>query len=703
MSNTFSKAAENIRQALKTKTGLTAFFWIILLILGFLTENYWYRYNFASNKLAHEKRAEISEKIAINRHLLFLLENLERPILKATLFLWSQDKTGKEDNAMESDRNTLLQSNSTTKKPFEEEESSFISAKGEWDAFFVTNLKLAASPFYKKIRKETEAEVSQASEIFRLLKIYSESRDLGVFSSAMKLIRTYEVALSSTMEDIEIKLNEMSEIHLEAQRDDEKILIEMEKLRKMAMIFFAVIAITVVFIQLFQIGAIEKLRFQFEESAKTLTLLDDVKNGITSSSSFREALVQSIEIILERLHWEAGHAYLIKEESNKIVPSNEWCIKGGKEAEFEALRNITAKTEFVTGDGIIGRVVASKKSECIPNIKKVDWKRFHRIIEVAPHQIRGAWAFPILTEEGEVVAAFELYSFEEKRPNADTIKMVEFIGSQLGAAFKRKRIETDLENLLKELNERNAKLEANASILQEAKEKAEKALLQKNKLVSLVSHDLRLPLATIISFSDILLQGPEGLQGEQQASILNRIKGCCEDQLSMIDQLLDVSRLQNRGFEPNYTMENARLLAVSAKQHLTHLADKKGIKLIVDISKDLTIYVDQFLMEGVLKNLIANAIKFCRKGDEIRVYDLVEKPVTLVASDTGIGIAKERLKKIFDMKDKAVSTQGTAGEKGTGLGLPLCREIIEAHGGTIEVESAPGEGSKFYIHIPESK
>lgn len=702
MSNIFSKAADNIRQALKTKTGLTAFFWIILLVLGFLTENYWYRYNFASNKLAHEKRAEISEKIAINRHLLFLLENLERPILNATLLLWGQDKTAKEGNAPDSDSSRPLLQNSTAKKPFEEEESNFLSATGEWHAFFGTNLKLSENPFYKKVRKETEAEVSQASEIFRLLKIYSEARDFSVFSTAMKLIKSYETALSSTMEDIEIKLNEMSVMHLEAQREDEKILDEMEALRKMAMIFFAVIAISVVFIQLFQIGAIEKLRFQFEESAKTLTLLDDVKNGITRSSSFREALVQSIEIILERLHWEAGHAYLVKEETNKIVPSNEWCIKGGKEAEFEALKNITAKTEFVTGDGIIGRVVASKKSECIPNIKKVDWKRFHRIIEVAPHQIRGAWAFPILTDEGEVVAAFELYSFEEKRPNADTLKMVEFIGSQLGAVFKRKRIETDLENLLNELNERNAKLEANARILQEAKEKAEKALLQKNKLVSLVSHDLRLPLATIISFSDIILQGKKGLQGEQ-ISMLNRIKGCCEDQLSMIDELLDVSRLQNRGFEPNYTVENARLLAVTAKQHLTHLAEKKGIKLVVDISRDLSIYVDQFLMEGVLKNLIANAIKFCRKDDEIRVYDLPEKPVTLVVSDTGVGIDSERLKKIFNMKDKTVSTQGTAGEKGTGLGLPLCREIMAAHGGTIEVESAPSEGSKFYIHIPSSK
>lgn len=701
MHNILAKTMDNIRHALKTKTGLTTFFWIVLLVFGFFTENYWYSNNLASNRRAHEKRSDISKKIALNRQLLSLLEKLERPILSAALPFWLQEKTTEVENVSASNGHPGL-SESTPKKPFEEEESNFLSAEGEWNEFFKTNFKLSESPFYQKIKKETGQEVSLAGEIFRLLKIYSESQDPKVFSSTMESIKKYEAALNSTLDDVEIKLSELSEIHLEAQREDEKILEKMGELREVALFFFAVLAITVILIQLFQIGASEKLRLKFEESTKTLALLDEVKNSIAKSSSFREALVQSIEIILEKLHWEAGHAYLVKEETNKIVPSNEWCIKGGKEMEFEALKNITEKTEFIAGDGIIGRVVASRKSECIPNIKKVDWKLFHRIIEVAPHQIRGAWAFPILTEEGKVVAAFELYSFEEKRPNAETIKMMEFIGSQLGAAFKRKRIETDHENLLMELNERNAKLEANAKRLEEAKEKAEKTLLQKNKLVSLVSHDLRLPLATIISFSDIILQGPEGLQNEQQVSIVNRIKGCCEDQLCMIDQLLDVSRLQNRGFNPDYTMENARLLAINAKQHLTHLADKKGIKLVVDISKDLAIHVDQFLMEGVVKNLIANAIKFCRKGDEIRVYDLPENPVTIVVSDTGIGVDEERLKKIFDLNNKIVSTPGTSGEKGTGLGLPLCREIMEAHGGYIKANSTPGKGSKFFIHIPVS-
>ncbi len=447
----------------------------------------------------------------------------------------------------------------------------------------------------------------------------------------------------------------------------------------------------------------EKLKLQLEESNKSLMLLDEVKNRIANSSSFSEALVKSIELILEKLHWGAGHAYLLKDNAETISPSNQWCLKKEDEAEFEALKKITAKTEFKIGEGIIGRAVESKSSECIPNIKNADRKLFRRILEGAPTKIKGAWAFPILTEDGKVVAAFELYSFEEKVPNDSTITMMEFIGSQLGAAFERKQTETNMENLLHDINDRNVELEANAKKLSMAKERVEKALLQKNKLVSLVSHDLRSPLSTIINFADILLLSLKSKASEdEQKLMVERIAACCIGQLEMIDELLDISRLQNRGFDPNYTEEKAWFLAINAKEHLSPLADKKGVKLSVDISHELMITVDQFLFEGVLKNLISNAIKFCEKGDEISVCQLPDRPVTIVVSDTGMGIEKDRLPGLFDYEGGSTSsTTGTAGEKGTGLGLPLCRDIMEAHEGSIAVESVPGKGTKFFLHIPE--
>ncbi len=684
MNNFFSDIADNINEALKTRTGLTAIFLVGLLVAVYVTGNFWYDFDVKLSKLAHEKRSEISHKIEANQALLTHIASLTGPVFNGL---------------------TNILHEPLAHPTIEEERSNFLAAAESIREFYQVNEKYLEGEFAQENKRRIYQEMAKGEGIFESIRKYSLPEGKEFLHQAVGQIEDFEAAMNSIAEDIEGRLSELSEDILAATHEDEKLLEDMKNIIQLALIFVGILALALVFVQLIKIGKSEKLKHELVESKKTLELLDEIKNTITKSPSFSEALEWSMDVIRERLGWNAAHAYLVDRDAGKIVPSNKWRLKKEDEPEFEELIRMTEKTEFRIGEGIIGRVVDSQKSDCIPNIKKVDRELFHRIIEGAAHNIKGVWAFPILTEEQEVVAAFELFSFEEKKPNSENIRMMEHIGSQLGAAFVSKHVATQMEELYREISEKHEKLELNAKKLNTAKERMEKALLQKGKLVSLVSHDLRSPLATIINFSEILLlAGEKKTGGEEQKSILERIIGCCRDQLNMIDELLDASRLQSRGFDPNYTVEKAWFLAINAKSHLAPLAEKKGIKLSVDISEDLMITVDQLLFEGVLKNLISNAIKFCEKGDEIRISSVPEKPVTIVVSDTGIGIDEERLAKIFDYKGEAASTTpGTAGEKGTGLGLPLCRDIMEAHEGSIEVKSELGKGTRFFLHIPERR
>ena len=130
------------------------------------------------------------------------------------------------------------------------------------------------------------------------------------------------------------------------------------------------------------------------------------------------------------------------------------------------------------------------------------------------------------------------------------------------------------------------------------------------------------------------------------------------------------------------------------------MAEKKGISLENTVSESCRLYADPDLFGEVLRNLLANAVKFCRKGHQINLFCLEEQPTTLVVEDNGVGISKKNQAKIFRLDEK-ISTVGTAGEHGTGFGLPFSSELMQAHGGSLTVVSEEGKGSSFFARLPE--
>jgi signal transduction histidine kinase len=221
----------------------------------------------------------------------------------------------------------------------------------------------------------------------------------------------------------------------------------------------------------------------------------------------------------------------------------------------------------------------------------------------------------------------------------------------------------------------------------------------KNRFFSIISHDLKSPFTTLLGMTSMMSQMADNFSKEKLVEYAVNVNEAGDTVFELLQNLLEWSRLQMEGdmIEPqiislhDITQENINILSPMAKG--------KDITLKSTIKKDIA-YADQDMVQSVIRNLIINSLKFTPSGGEIEVSsrkngDLIHVTV----KDTGVGIIKEKIDKIFAL-DQKTSTIGTAGENGTGLGLPLCKEMLEKNGGKIWVESTPGEGSKFHFSLP---
>ncbi|MCB9248832.1 MAG: hybrid sensor histidine kinase/response regulator [Ignavibacteriales bacterium] len=225
----------------------------------------------------------------------------------------------------------------------------------------------------------------------------------------------------------------------------------------------------------------------------------------------------------------------------------------------------------------------------------------------------------------------------------------------------------------------------------------------KDKLISIISHDLRAPFTSLLGFSEILLNEPE-LPNEERVEYLKYIHDASELQLQMVNHLLDWTRFQTgtMRFEPQRI--EIRDVIQNCISVLTGAAMRKNIEIKVDGGKGIFVNVDEKLISQAVTNLLSNAVKFTPSGKNIEVIisnyknDMVEVTV----KDEGLGISESNQSKLFKVETKFSQT-GTAGEKGTGLGLTLVKEIIEKHSGKIWFYSELKKGSEFHFTIPKSE
>ena len=227
--------------------------------------------------------------------------------------------------------------------------------------------------------------------------------------------------------------------------------------------------------------------------------------------------------------------------------------------------------------------------------------------------------------------------------------------------------------------------------------------MEKDKFFSIIAHDLKNPFNSLLGLSEILIEDIEILSKEEIVDFSSSIHSASRNIMQLLNNLLDWARIQTGRIKHDPENIDMQELIGENIELLNQTAKTKKINLYSEINFPSMIFADKYMINCVVQNLITNAIKFTKENDSISVTSVdSDKNFTFAVTDTGIGIKPEDQAKLFKI-DSHHSTKGTNNEAGTGLGLILCKELIEKNNGSIWVESEVGKGTAFYFTLPKTK
>jgi PAS domain S-box-containing protein len=287
---------------------------------------------------------------------------------------------------------------------------------------------------------------------------------------------------------------------------------------------------------------------------------------------------------------------------------------------------------------------------------------------------------PIRDSQGEIISVVEVFhDITERKKNQDKLKKYQ---EHLEELVKKRT--NKLEERTEELKNNNLKLQELDSL--------------KSMFIASMSHELRTPLNSIIGFTGIILQGMSGEINVEQRKQLTLVKNSANHLLSLINDVIDISKIEAGKVEIIIEKFDLSLLSQEIKDIFTIAADKKGLELSLEVPPTLLIESDKRRIKQILVNFISNAIKFTDRGEiKIKIVKK-DKMVEILVRDTGIGIRKEDMDKLFKTFSQ-INIQGNK-EEGTGLGLYLSKKIADLLGGNIMTESEFGKGSVFTLILP---
>lgn len=251
------------------------------------------------------------------------------------------------------------------------------------------------------------------------------------------------------------------------------------------------------------------------------------------------------------------------------------------------------------------------------------------------------------------------------------------------------------------LRQQNRELERQRQHIQDQNLKLLEAYRVKSEFLATVSHELRTPLNAIMGFSQILASQSKGDLNAYQEEMVQRIFTNGKNLLNLVNDILDLSRLEAQRLTLNPMVLNLRWLVQTTLSELQSLADEKALTITATYDlADATVFNDEHRLRQVLINLLSNAIKFTDEGGiALKVYAADDETIAIAVTDTGVGIAPEALPHIFEafrQIDQTLRRQ----RPGTGLGLAIVRSLVLMMGGTIRVQSELGNGSTFHVEFP---
>ncbi len=236
--------------------------------------------------------------------------------------------------------------------------------------------------------------------------------------------------------------------------------------------------------------------------------------------------------------------------------------------------------------------------------------------------------------------------------------------------------------------------------LKEKEDKLRKAIATKDKFFSIISHDLRGPIGGILGLSEIIQEDIEEDNFDNFKGYMEMMHHEIENTHKLLENLLLWSRNQKGDIELKPELLDPKTIAKDILSLLKGLAEKKGIQIKNNIPENLLVKADKQMLSTVIRNLVSNAIKFTNQDDVITINAKPKKKyIEFSVADTGVGIPEETQANLFNISVNS-STRGTGNEKGTGLGLMLCKEFVEKHKGEIWVKSKLNEGTTVFFTFP---
>lgn len=275
----------------------------------------------------------------------------------------------------------------------------------------------------------------------------------------------------------------------------------------------------------------------------------------------------------------------------------------------------------------------------------------------------------------------DAYSEEE-------LKILQFVSEQIVKVLDKKYADRRLRESVNELSE--------------AKQELEIINQNKDRFFSIIAHDLRAPFNTLLGVTEMITGNMDDISMDEIEEISKVIHSSTNNLFKLIENLLNWSRLQMGTFHVIPEKLSIKETVLEVLEIVKFAAKEKNITIINEII-DYTIFVDEECSKTVLRNLLNNAIKFTyRSGTILLTSEELETHIKIAIEDNGVGIDDKIIANLFSITSKT-STVGTENEKGTGLGLILCKDLIEKNNGQLWAESKYGKGSKFSFTIPKYK
>jgi GAF domain-containing protein/anti-sigma regulatory factor (Ser/Thr protein kinase) len=411
---------------------------------------------------------------------------------------------------------------------------------------------------------------------------------------------------------------------------------------------------------------------ELTRSVGELKALGEVGQAVSSTLDLETVLTSIVSHAVQLSGTDGGAIY----EYDEI--SEEFILRATDHMEEELINALRANPPRL-GDGVVGRAAASREPVQVPNIleERGYAPRMRQMLE--RFGFRASLAVPLLREEriiGGLVVRRK--STGEFRP--EVIELLKTFATQSVLAIQNAR-------LFREIEDKSRQIEA--------------ANRHKSEFLANMSHELRTPLNAIIGFSEVLGERLFGELNEKQAEYTDDILTSGRHLLSLINEILDLSKVEAGRMELEVAAFDLPLAIDNARTFVRERATKHGINLDVAVDERLGEFVgDERKIKQILLNLLSNAVKFTPEGGRIGIKARqVDGVVKISVSDTGVGIAPEDQPKIFE-EFRQVGSDYTHKVEGTGLGLTLAKKFVELHGGKIWVESEVGKGSKFTFTLP---